>query len=298
MIINNATLQALYINLKGEFQKAYQEAPSTFKPLVTQVPSSSASNVYGWLSQLSSLREWIGDKQLKNFESNNYTLLNKDFEDTFVIDRNTLEDDNGAGVGQFGPRAAMMGAAAAAHPDQQVYAAVNAGDSTVCYDGQFMFDTDHPLQDGTTWSNFTSGAGAPWYLLDLSKPIKPFIWQVRKPYTFVDMVSPQDEMVFSSRRYRYGIEARCVAGYGLPHFAHRSEAALTEANLGAAMESMMAVKGQAGRPLGVMPNTLLVPTSLALDAMKLIDQERNASGESNIFYKRYNVIVSPFLDLT
>lgn len=298
MIINNATLQALYINLKGEFQKAYNEAPSTSDAIVTKVPSSSASNVYGWLSQLSSIREWIGDKQMKNFESNNYTLTNVAFEDTFVIKRDTLEDDAGAGVGQFAPRAAMMGAAAKAHPDQLVYAKLNAGDATDCYDGQFMFDTDHVLSDGTTWSNFTAGAGAPWYLLDLSKPIKPFIFQERKPYTFIDMVSPQDEGVFMRGEYRYGIEARAVAGYGLPHFAHRSEATLTESNLGAVMESMMGVKGQAGRPLGVMPDTLVVPTSLALDAYKLIQQEKNDSGASNIFYNRYKVIVSPYLDLT
>ena len=298
MIINNATLQALYINLKGEFQKAYQEAPATGLELATQVPSSSASNVYGWLSQLSSLREWIGDKEIKNFESNNYTLLNKDFEDTFAIDRNTIEDDTGAGIGQFAPRAAMMGEAAKAHPDQQIYATLNAGDSTVCYDGQFMFDTDHPLSDGTTWSNFTSGAGAPWYLLDLSKGIKPFIWQVRKPYTFIDMVSPQDEAVFTRREYRYGIEARCVAGYGLPHFAHRSEATLTETNLGTVVEAMMGVEGQAGRPLGVMPTHLVVPTTLAIDARKLIEQEKNDSGASNIFYKNFKIVVSPYLDRT
>lgn len=298
MIINNATLQALYINLKGEFQKAYKEAPATGLELATQVPSSSASNVYGWLSQLSSLREWIGDKQIKNFESNNYTLLNKDFEDTFGIDRNILEDDAGAGIGQFAPRAAMMGMAAKAHPDEQIYATLNAGDSTDCYDGQFMFDTDHPLSDGSTWSNITAGAGAPWYLLDLTKGIKPFIWQVRKPYTFIDMISPQDEAVFMRREYRYGVEARCVAGYGLPHFAHRSEASLTETNLGAAVESMLGVEGQAGRPLGVNPNYLVVPTTLAIDAEKLVKQEKNDAGASNIFYNRFKIIVSPYLDRT
>lgn len=49
-----------------------------------------------------------------------------------------------------------------------------------------------------------------WYLLDLSKVVKPFIYQNRKELTFEDDNSHE----FSRKEIQYGVDARFAFGYG------------------------------------------------------------------------------------
>jgi phage major head subunit gpT-like protein len=55
-----------------------------------------------------------------------------------------------------------------------------------------------------------------WYLADLSKPMKPFIYQVRKAANFVRKDSETDDNVFLRKEALYGVDARGNAGFGLP----------------------------------------------------------------------------------
>lgn len=59
-----------------------------------------------------------------------------------------------------------------------------------------------------------SSTTTPWYLVDLSAPIKPLLLQVRKPVQLVSKVSENDDNVFWQRQYIWGIDCRGVAGYG------------------------------------------------------------------------------------
>lgn len=295
-LINASTLRGFFVNLRNDFNKAYQEAPSIAKDLATIVNSNSKFNVYGWLGQFPSMRQWIGDKQLKDFSAHNYSLTNLDYEQTMWVDRNDLEDDQ---FSMFSPMAAMQGQTAALHPDQLIFSSMNNGTSTTCYDGKNFFATDHPAKDitgaDTTIANYTAGGGVAWYLLCLNRPIKPFIWQVRSPYTFKQMIQPDDEMVFMSRQFRYGVESRVANGYGLWQFAYRSNATLDATAYAAARAAMMAITGDEGRPLGIVPTHLVVPPSLNAAARAVVAAERNASGASNVWYKDTELIVSPFL---
>jgi phage major head subunit gpT-like protein len=193
---------------------------------------------------------------------------------------------------------AMMGIQAKALPDDLVRTAIRAGEATVCYDGQYFFDNDHPVdmanaglgvqsnlytatpltadnyaamraammawkgEDGrplTTMptllvvppqlevvakriinadlvanaagtaavSNVLKGsaevlvvaefADAPldWYLIDDSKPIKPFVYQDREAPTFTYLTDPTSDNVFNKKEYVYGVDARGQAGYAL-----------------------------------------------------------------------------------
>nr|WP_235669647.1 Mu-like prophage major head subunit gpT family protein [Solidesulfovibrio carbinolicus] len=60
------------------------------------------------------------------------------------------------------------------------------GLSTLCFDGQYFFDTDHPVNpnvDGTgaaaTIANIADGTGIPWFLLGTSRVLKPVLFQER-----------------------------------------------------------------------------------------------------------------------
>ena len=298
-IITPALLSGLRTGFSKAFQDALTNTPTDWEKVATRVPSSSASNTYGWLGQFPALREWVGDRVLKDMAAQAYQVQNKLYEGTVAVKRTDIEDDN---VGVYTPLFSEMGRAAKAHADQLVFGLLAAGETTTCYDRQNFFDTDHPVYpnvDGTGTatlvSNLQAGTGPAWYLLDTSRALKPLIFQERTTPELEALTSTQDEMVFMSDAYRYGIRYRCNAGFGFWQLAYKSKAALDAANFNAAMAAMMQAKADGGRPLGIKPTTLVVPPSLRADAMALIEAQLTTGGASNHNYKAVEVIVSPWL---
>jgi len=246
------------------------------------------------------MREWIGDKVVKVLEAFKYTIVNRSFEATVAVKRDDIEDDN---LGIYGPQAQQAGWSAKQLPDELVFELINGGFKNDCYDGQYFFDTDHPVGD-TSVSNkgtaaltastqaeviATYGAartammsqkdeeGRPlnivpdtllvppaleavaltimnnerledgkanpykgtatvvvgtrlssstaWFLLDTSKPIKPFIYQERKAPVFVSQTGEENDDVFMRGEFKFGAEARANAGYGLWQLAYGSTGA-------------------------------------------------------------------------
>lgn len=301
-IVNSATLAALRTEVRRQFGDAYaaMQAETFWKTVAMLVPSSTASNTYDWLGDFPDLREWVGDRVIKDMKENAYQITNKLFEGTVGIPRTAIEDDN---VGTLGTRIRNMGQAAARHPDKMIADLIKGGNAATCYDGQFFFDTDHPVaanHDGTgavtSVSNIQAGAGAPWYLLDCSGEIKPFIFQERTKPEFDTMEGTKDhDSVFIKDQYLYGIRYRCNAGYGFWQKAYRSGAALTGDNLDLAIAAMMSFKGDGGKALGVTPTHLLVPPSHRAAANKAVKVMFGDGGASNANYNAVEVIVTPWL---
>ena len=61
-----------------------------------------------------------------------------------------------------------------------------------------------------------------WYLLDTSKPIKPFLMQTRKAASLVARDNPADPSVFDKKEFLFGVDSRMAAGYTLPFLAAKS----------------------------------------------------------------------------
>lgn len=297
---------ALITSLRTGFDKAFQDAltntPTDWEKVATRVPSSNASNTYGWLNQFPKLREWVGDRVAKDMAAQAYQVQNKLYEGTVSVRRTDIEDDN---VGVYTPLFAEMGRAAKAHADELVCGLLAAGESTLCYDGQNFFDTDHPVYpnvDGTGTatlvSNYNNGGASPgpaWYLLDCSRALKPLIFQERTKPELEAMTAANDEGVFVRDEYRYGIRYRCNAGFGFWQLAYKSNAELNDINFSAAYTAMMQVKADGGRPMGVKPTHLVVPPALRAAALSLIESQLIGGGNSNPNYKAVEVIVSPWL---
>lgn len=55
-----------------------------------------------------------------------------------------------------------------------------------------------------------------WYMADVSKAIKPFVYQTRDPFDFVARDNPEDESVFERAVFTYGTDGRDNMGVGLP----------------------------------------------------------------------------------
>lgn len=62
-----------------------------------------------------------------------------------------------------------------------------------------------------------------WFLLDVSKPVKPFIYQERKKPVFVQQTDPQADDVFNRKKFKFGAEARAAGGYGFWQLIYGSD---------------------------------------------------------------------------
>lgn len=296
MLINKAALAAIFVGFKTIFNEAFTGTASVWEQVGMLVPSSTKQETYAWLGQTTQFREWLGDRVIQNLGTHNYTILNKSFENTVGVDRDDIDDDT---IGVYSPLVRQLGASAKAHPDRLIFQLIKNGFAGICYDGQFFFDIDHPVRDANgveqSVSNMQAGAGTPWFLLDTSKMIKPFIFQKRRDYKFVAMDNEEDEAVFQKKQFRYGVDARVNAGYGLWQLAFGSKAALSAANYAAARKAMMEFKGDNTEPLGIMPTLLVVPPEHEAAAREVIMAERNAAGATNVYRDTAKLLVTPWL---
>jgi phage major head subunit gpT-like protein len=291
LVINASNLSTIYQGFKTAFKGAFGKVTPDWNKIATLTPSTTKTENYGWIGSWPQLREWIGDRQVKSLQAFGYSIVNKKFEASVGVPRDDIEDDT---YGVFSMQFEEMGYAAATHPDALVFPALAAGNTSFCYDGQYFFDTDHPVGSGTV-SKWGGGAGTAWYLLETRRPLKPLIFQKRRDYDMKAMTAGDDEAVFMRDEYRYGVDARCNVGYGLWQMAYGSKQTLDEAGFEASCIALATMKDDEGRPLGIKGNLLVVPPSLELKALKLVKSEKLASGADNPYYGRAEVLVSPYL---
>jgi len=295
MIVNRATINAIFVNLKTTFNNAFTAAPAVWQKIAMLVPSTSKTNDYAWLSMFPKMRKWVGEKVVKSLTAFKYSITNDDWEATVEVDRNDIEDDN---LGIYAPQAQMAGFSAKQLPDEIVLELVNNAFAAKCYDEQYFCDTDHPVGNESTggpksvsnkgvvvlscstlaaaqasfgaartaMKKFKNDDGQPlnitpdvllvppaledvalvlqnnerledgkqnpykgtfttvvdsrltsdtaWFLLDTTKPVKPFVYQERKAPVFVEQTDPQADDVFMKKKFKFGAEARAAGGYG------------------------------------------------------------------------------------
>jgi len=145
MIINKANLEAVFLNIKTTFNKAFDAAPADWERTTMKVPSGSSQNNYNWLSRFPKMRRWLGDKVIKALAAFKYTIVNEDWEATIAVDRNDIDDDT---LGIYGPMAQEAGYSAKQLPGEIDADLKNNAFTNLCFDGQYFYDTDHPVGDG------------------------------------------------------------------------------------------------------------------------------------------------------
>tara|TARA_A100001391_G_scaffold50885_1_gene30956 strand:- start:33823 stop:34719 length:897 start_codon:yes stop_codon:yes gene_type:complete len=297
MDINNSNLNSLYTGFSAAFTGGFKGVAPLWSRVATRVPSTTSENEYGWLKDLPGFREWLGDRIVKSIEADGYKIKNRHFENTVGVNRDHIEDDN---LGIYSPLFSELGRLAAVFPDELVWALLKDGFATECFDGQFFFDTDHPVLDADgeiqSVSNTGGGSGTPWFLLDTSRALKPLIFQERKTFNkLVRKDKDEDDNVFHRNEFIYGSDGRCNVGFGFWQMAYGSKQTFNAAAYGAARAAMGSFKGDHGRPLGIMPNLLVVPPSLESAARKVLNSEYAAGGETNEWKGTAELLVVPWL---
>lgn len=295
MIISRGNLSAIMTGFQTCFAKGFENAPSYYNDIAMVITSSTREETYAWLGVSAPIREWIGPRQVSSLMASGYTIINKDFEKTIGVQRNDIEDDR---IGLYGPMFELMGYETRTFPDEQIFGLLGNGFATPCYDEQNFFDTDHPvgmpgITPVTSVSNMQAGAGPAWFLMDCSKPIKPLIYQERKPFKMVAKDRDEDENVFSNKEYVYGVDGRSNCGYGFWQLAFGSKGTLDSTNYEAARVAMQSFKSDAGKPLAIKPTHLVVPPALEGDGLRIL-KALNPDGGTNEWAASTKLIVSPW----
>jgi phage major head subunit gpT-like protein len=297
MIINQGNLATLFTGYKAAFQNGFAAHTPTYQRVATVVPSSTRTEKYAWLGQAPRIREWLGDRVLNNIAAHDYSIANKSFESTIAVDRDDIEDDS---YGVYTPLMSELGRSIAVFPDELVYGIMSRGFTDLCYDKLPMFSANHPVVNAkgkdVSVSNMQDGANAPWFLLDTSRSLKPFIFQNRRKFDFIAKTDPKtSDDVFNTKQFVYGTDGRCNVGFGFWQMAFGSKAALTKENFRAARTAMMNMTGDNGRPLGLTPNLLVVGTANSDAARDIILAERLPNGATNTDRNLVEIFQTPWL---
>lgn len=296
MIINSANLAGVRTGFHTAFKSGLGQAAPQYQRIATVVPSSTREQKYGWLGKVPNVREWIGPRSVQNLAEHDYAIREKKFELTIAVDRDDIETDN---IGVYSPMFEEMGRSTGAFWDTIAWALLKDGFSTLCYDGQNYFDADHPVlnADGETVSvsNTGGGAGTPWFLVDASRALKPIILQKRRDFAFVAKDRPDDDNVFDNNEFIYGTDARANVGFGFWQFAYGSKQTLDATSYAAGRAALSGMKGDYGRPLGLMPNLLIVPPALESAGRKIVNSELASGGETNEWKGTAELLVVPWL---
>lgn len=112
--------------------------------------SDQASETYNFLGQSPAMRKWVGGRQAKGFSGQGLTIVNDHYEATIEFQLKDLRRDKTpqtqARIGEFSERGQT-------HWTSLLSTLLINAPSTVCYDGQFFFDTDHSEGDSGTQDN-------------------------------------------------------------------------------------------------------------------------------------------------
>jgi phage major head subunit gpT-like protein len=160
-IAEQQRLQAAYIGFSTLFNQALARFNPIFSRIATVVQTSQTQEDYNWIGTVPTMKRWQGDRPLKKLRGEKHTIENEDWANGIEISRNDLREDR---LGIVSPKIAELAEQAMYKMDARVidmYVNGFAGTEGTCYDGQFLFDSDHTAAGngvGTSQQNFNNVA--------------------------------------------------------------------------------------------------------------------------------------------
>jgi phage major head subunit gpT-like protein len=149
-IVRSDIPNLLEAGLRAVFFDAYEAVAGDWARISTVVPSEHDSEKYAWLGAVPKMREFKDERVPAGMLEHSYSIVNKTWESSIAVDRAALEDDQ---YGQIKLRVQSLADEARRHQDELVFGLVRDGFASLCYDGQYFFDTDHSEGDSGTQSN-------------------------------------------------------------------------------------------------------------------------------------------------
>lgn len=158
MDINRKNLDSLFTGFNVNFAHGFEQVGDSWQKFCGVIRSSAASNIYPFLEQFGGMREWLGDRQIKNISGKKIEVINRDFEDSIAIARNDIEDDQ---YGIYATLISQMGYNAGKLWQDLAFEAISS--QTNWIDGKAFFSTTRKYGEETLCNVFESALSAVSY---------------------------------------------------------------------------------------------------------------------------------------
>lgn len=145
MITERAVLGMFYERLQQNTGMSWLDAIAT--PLID---SDQDSEKYDWLGMVPQLSEKNGEKKFSQLRETEWAVKNVEYQGGIVVPKKHILYDK---TGQVRVRVNEMADRAMSHWAKIAAPLIINGESAVCYDGQYYFDTDHSEGASGTQSN-------------------------------------------------------------------------------------------------------------------------------------------------
>lgn len=114
--------------------------------------------VFGFLAEMPLFRKWVGERQPKRLSTGEYSVKQGDWEFSYAVKRNDIKYDK---TGILATHFRSAGVAQKRFPCDLITQLQTDGKTATCFDGQFFYDTDHPVGfngvGATTFQNLWTG---------------------------------------------------------------------------------------------------------------------------------------------
>jgi phage major head subunit gpT-like protein len=141
MIINGASLESLRVGFQSTFQNAFDQVLPEWERFTQRMTTTNDSESFNWLEGMPSVKQWVDDAQFESFAAKAWEVTHRKWQAGIVVKREDIVDDK---LGNVRPRIADLGNVVRRHPGVLLFQRLKAGDASVCFDGEYFFDTDHP----------------------------------------------------------------------------------------------------------------------------------------------------------
>lgn len=151
MALNTAKYEAVLTSLTATFKSTAVAATPFYPRVCYNFPSKHDTETFGILGAMPGVREWLGDRKFEELRAYDFAIKNKLWESSTLIPKTSVDDDT---YGLYGMRLQTQAIKATYHPDNLLFNTMIAnGGSTLIWDNQYFFDTDHSFGDSGAQSN-------------------------------------------------------------------------------------------------------------------------------------------------
>jgi phage major head subunit gpT-like protein len=148
MELTPGNLSALRTKYSQIFQSTFINTNIVWPKLAQLVQSGAESETHVWEDRIPQVRQWVGDRIIRNASLRSYVLANLPFEHTLGLDVFKVKDNK---INAFEPTVRMQAMAAKKWPDILIFDSVKgvlaqgATSAAVTYDNVPFFSQSHPV---------------------------------------------------------------------------------------------------------------------------------------------------------
>jgi phage major head subunit gpT-like protein len=141
---------------RAAFWQNFESFPDIMGGIAFRTTSDADQETYPWLAYAPGVREMTGSRTKRPVPALDWTIRNRKWENSVPI---AYELRRFGKIGAVQALVGNLGQKARAYPNALISTLIDNGTATLCYDGQFFFDSDHTdpgASYSTNQSNLTT----------------------------------------------------------------------------------------------------------------------------------------------